>query len=403
MGGPLQGIRVLEWGVWHQGPHAAAILGDLGADVIKIEDKAGDPERGLRRERGISLELPGGRNALFELSNRSKRGITLDLKQERGKEVLYRLVKTADVFIQNYRPGAAQRLGLDYPTLSGLNPRLIYASATGFGQKGPHRSLPALDLLAVGRSGLASLVSDPRTIPLRAMGGLPDQVGAIVLALGVLAALVARERLGVGQELDSSLLGSTLYLEAMILAINLLTGKPYAVVPRERAANPLYNHYRCRDGTWLVLGMVQSDRHWPLCCQALGLAHLEKDPRFATALAREKNSAELVAILDGVFASRSQEEWMALFQERGLWASPVNPSLLDLPQDPQVVANEYIFDFPHPTLGPVKFVGLPVKFSRTPGQIQCPAPELGQHTEEVLLEAGYTWEEIQELKEAQVI
>src|SRR3972149_1701078 len=153
MGGPLRGIRVLEWGVWHRGPHAAAILGDLGADVIKIEDKAGDPERGLRRERGISLELPGGRNALFELSNRSKRGITLDLKQERGKGVLYRLVKTADVFIQNYRPGAAQRLGLDYPTLSGFEPRPIYASATGFGQKGPHPSLPAPDLLAVGGPG----------------------------------------------------------------------------------------------------------------------------------------------------------------------------------------------------------------------------------------------------------
>lgn len=398
---PLEGVRIIDWTIWQQGPVATAMLGDLGAEVIKIEDRTyGDPGRAMKRLRGLSTTLPGDRNFYFENNNRNKKSVTLNLKKERGREVVYRLVQKSDVFVQNFRQGVATRLGMDYPTLSRYNPRLIYATASGWGVRGPESGLPSFDYLGLARSGIMNAVGEPDMPPLSLVGGIADQMGAIMLAYGVLAALVARERLGVGQEVDVSHLGSMITLQGLNVAASLMLGTEMPRVLRKAAPNPLWNHYRCKDGTWLALAHLQPDRYWRDFCRAIGMPQLGEDPRFKNMDVREKHSAELIAILDEVFASRTYEEWDKTFREAGDFIYTSIRTVSDLSSDPQALENEYITDFDHPTLGKIKMVGIPVKFSKTPGAIRLPAPEFGQHTEEVLLEiCGYTWEEIEQLKD----
>jgi len=354
--------------------------------------------------RGPVAGMAPGRNFYFETNNRNKKSLTLDLGKERGREVVYRLVEKCDVFVQNFRQGVAARQGLDYPTLSKYNPRLIYATASGYGPRGPHSQEPAMDYLGLARSGIMNAVGEPDMPPLGMVGGLADQMGAIVTAYGILAAVVARERFGVGQEVDVSHLGSMTALQALNVAAVCLLGRELPRQERATAFNPLWNHYRCRDGRWLALAHLQPDRHWPDFCRALGIEELERDPRFEDARRREENAGELVAILDKIFATRTCDEWMEYLKQRGDFiCAPVN-RVADLVDDPQILENEYITDFDHPVLGRIKVVGLPVRLSRTPGSVRLPAPDFGQHTEEVLLEvAGYTWEEIEKLKEEEVI
>lgn len=405
MASPLEGIRILDWTIWQQGPVATAMLGDLGAEVIKIEERvAGDPGRGMKRVRGLAAELPGGRNFYFENNNRNKRGIALDLRKPGGKEIIYRLAEKSDVFVQNFRPGVAGRLGLDYVKLKECNPRIIYATASGYGLKGPERDEPTFDYLGLARSGIMNAVGDPDTPPQGMVGGLADQMGGIFLAYGILAALVARERLGVGQEIDCSHFGSMIAFQALNVAAACLVGRDLPRQERASAFNPLWNHYQCQDGKWIALAHLQPDRHWPPLCKALGIGHLEKDPRFADAVSRERNARELVVILDRIFATRQSAEWVKYLKSQGDFiVTPVN-SVADLLSDPQAVANEYVTDYEHPTLGKVKLPGIPVHFSKTPGAIRLPAPIFSQHTEEVLMElANYSWEDIEKLKQEEVI
>ena len=402
---PLEGIRVLDWTIWQQGPVATAMLGDLGAEVIKVEERlGGDPGRGLKRVRGMSTELPGGRNFYFENNNRNKKGITLDLKKEKGREVLCRLAARSDVLVQNMRTGVAERLGLDYPSLAKHNPRLIYAHASGYGPRGPEAREPAFDYLGLARSGVMLAVGEPGMPPLSFVGGLADQMGAIVLAYGVIVALLARERYGIGQEVDVSHLGSMIALQGLHVAAVCFLGKELPRQPRASASNPLWNHYQCQDGRWLALAHLQSDRYWEPFCQAIGRGDLARDPRYSNAQKREEHATVLVAILDQVFAQRPAQEWVKLLKEKGDFIlTPVN-SVADLPADPQVIANSYIVERDHPVIGRTKEVGLPVQFSRTPGSLRLPAPELGQDTEQVLTEiAGYTWEEVEALRRDEVI
>ena len=402
---PLEGIRVLDWTIWQQGPVATAMLGDLGAEVIKVEERlGGDPGRGLKRVRGMSTELPGGRNFYFENNNRNKKGITLNLKKEGGREVLCRLAARSDVLVQNMRTGVAERLGLDYPSLVKHNPRLIYAHASGYGPRGPEAREPAFDYLGLARSGVMLAVGEPGMPPLSFVGGLADQMGAIVLAYGVIVALLARERYGIGQEVDVSHLGSMIALQGLNVAAVCLLGKELPRQPRASAFNPLWNHYQCQDGRWLALAHLQSDRYWEPFCQAIGRGDLARDPRYSNAQKREEHATVLVAILDQVFAQRPAQEWVKLLKEKGDFIlTPVN-SVADLPADPQVIANSYIVERDHPVIGRTKEVGLPVQFSRTPGSLRLPAPELGQDTEQVLTDiAGYTWEEVETLRRDEVI
>lgn len=404
MAGVLDGIRVIEWALMIMGPRAASLLGDLGADVIKIEDReAGDPCRGVRKmQGGIPVRHPSGRNYLFEVGNRSKRGITLDLKKKPGREVLYRLVEKADVFLTNYRTDVAERLGTDYETLHRLNPRLVYTRASGYGHLGPDAHNPGNDYTGIARSGIMTLGSGPNG-PFYAPRGLGDDVGAIVTAYGTLAALVARERTGRGQLVDTSQLGALACLQGLSLGVALLTGQTFRALPRSKVVSPTSNEYQAADGKWLALGMFgRADKYWPDLCRAMEIEELRDDPRFKTAELREQHNEELIAIFDRVFATKPREAWLQVLKEVDVVAAPVNTQL-DLVTDPQMVENKYIIDCDHPVLGKVKMAGLPVQFSETPCQVGSVAPEHGQHTEEVLLELGYDWKEIEELGNQEVI
>jgi len=401
---PLEGVRVVDWTIWQQGPVCSAMLGDLGAEVIKIENReGGDPGRGLLRAQGIDLsDRP---NFYFEANNRNKKSLTVDLRKPEGQELVRELAAKSDVFVQNYRKGVADRLGLGYEELSERNPRLIYASATGYGPEGPDSGEPSFDHLGLARSGIMLAAGEPGMPPLGVAGGIADQMGAIMLAYGVLAALLAREKHGLGQRVDASHLGSMTMLQGLSLAMKLMLGVAMPRQARERAANPLWNHYRCGDDKWLALAMLQPDRYWEDLCRALGLPDLAGDERFGDNASRARNAAEAIAAFDAVFATRPRDEWIQhLKQSPGDFIFTIVNSVDDLPEDPQVRANDYIVDFDHPQHGTTQVVGLPVRLSKTPGSVRLAAPELGQHTEEVLLDVlGLDWDRIGELRSKEII
>jgi crotonobetainyl-CoA:carnitine CoA-transferase CaiB-like acyl-CoA transferase len=401
---PLEGIRVVDWTIWQQGPVCSAMLGDLGAEVIKVEEReSGDPGRGILRVSG--LDVSGRPNFYFEANNRNKKSLSVDLRKPEGQALVQELAARSDVFVQNFRKGVAARLGLDAATLRAHNPRLVYASATGYGPEGPDSGEPSFDHLGLARSGIMLAAGEPGMPPLAIAGGIADQMGAIMLAYGVMAALVARERLGVGQEVDASHLGSMAMLQGLSLSMKLMMGAAMPRMDRRKAGNPLWNHYRCADGRWIALAMLQSDRYWANFARAIGRPELADDARFGSLLARAQNAEACVAILDAAFASRDRDAWIAhLRQSPGDFIFTIVNSVDDLPTDPQVRANDYVVDFDHPQFGPTPMVGIPVRLSETPGSIRLAAPELGQHTEEILLDVlGLDWERISELRKQEVI
>lgn len=411
---PLEGIRVLDWTVNQQGPVATMLLGDLGADVIKLESPEGEMGRaytvGARRKSSkmigevTKIRLRGGRVFYFEANNRNKRGIVLDLKKEEAKQILYRLVEKSDVFVQNWRSGVAARLGVDYQTLSQHNPRLIYASGNTFGPEGPESERPGFDIMGHARSGMMLSMGHPDWAPVYPQGGMADQVGATMLSWGIVIALFVRERFGIGQEIDVSLLGSMISIQGLNVMSYLLQGAEYGRRDRKDSLNPLWNYYRCADGKWIVFSMSQDTRYWHDFCQVIGIEELEHDPRFTTSAKRGKNHKELIAILDRVMATRPRAEWLKRLSENGEVLYTHMNTIEDLDSDPQVLLNKYIVDFDHPVLGKVKEVGFPIRFSKTPASLRREAPMLGQHTEEVLMEVlGYTWEDIAKLKDRGVI
>ncbi len=393
MASPLDGIRVLDMTVFQQAPYATAMLADLGADVIKIEGPT-SPDPG-RWTTAVQTQTP--RNAYFHGLNRSKRGISVDLKNERGREAFYKLVEQADVFVSNLRRPALARLGADYKTLSGINPRLIYGRASAYGPKGPDADLAGMDILGQARGGLMSVTGTPDTGPLPAGVALADHIGALCLAFGLMVALFHRERTGEGQEIDSSLLGGQVCIQTHNFTDYLWCGRP--LQQRKRiGTNPTWNIYKGSDGKWFALGMNR-EHYWPPICNAIGRPEWIEDERFASLKMRIENRDLLFQLLDEHFANKSAAEWVRIFADADLLAAPVN-DYRDLAEDPQVIANEYVTEFdPGTGEAPIRMVGLPLMFSKTPWRIRSMAPEFGQHTEEVLLEAGFDWDEIAELRE----
>jgi crotonobetainyl-CoA:carnitine CoA-transferase CaiB-like acyl-CoA transferase len=399
---PLEGLRVIDWTIWQQGPVASAMLGDLGAEVIKLESRdGGDPGRGIGTIAGQKSDRPG---FYFEANNRNKQSLTVDLKQPEAREIVYRLAAVSDVFVQNFRKGVAERLGLGADELRRRNPRLIYANATGYGPEGPESGDPSFDQLGLARSGIMFAAGEPDMPPQQVGGGVADQMGAILLAYGVLAAVIARERFGIGQVVDASHLGSMSFLQGLSLTSRLINGAAFPRVPRTGAFNPLWNYYRCADDKWIALGMLQPDRYYADFVRALGQPELASDPRFATMGARAANCTAFIAILDAAFASKPRADWLDILRKGGDFIFTIVNSLNDLPGDPQMLANDYIVDFDHPTYGKTQYVGIPVRLSETPGSIRAPAPEHGQHTELLLTELlGYGWDEVSSLRERGVI
>lgn len=397
--GPLSGITILDCTIWQNGPFATVMLSDMGAEVIKVEDRTtGDPGRGF-----MDAGAASGVSGYFEAMNRNKQSITLDLKSAEGREVFYRLAARVDVVIQNFRHGVAEKLKIAYADLLPHNPKLIYASATGFGREGPDAAMGVFDILGQARSGaLQALRAPGDPVEYNNAFGLADQTGGILLAQAVTAALFARERSGEGQEVEVSQLGAMLSLQQMGITRHLVNGYEPAMSRRYAPRNPVFNLYKCQDEEWIAVGGLQGDRYWKDFCTILGLPALGADPRFATMQQRTAANRELVTELDQAFARLSCVTLLTQFAAAGIPCSRVN-SYADIASDPQVMANGYIVELEHPHLGPIREIGLPIHFSRTPAAPRSCAPELGQDTEAVLLKAGFDWDEISALREKGVI
>jgi crotonobetainyl-CoA:carnitine CoA-transferase CaiB-like acyl-CoA transferase len=384
--GPLAGVRVIEWAHAHMGPAGGMFLADMGADVVHVERPEGDMMRRTAGTWGVSHVLPHDRNAIFEDLSRNKRSVALDLRKPAGGRIMHELARQADVFLTNMRPAAIAKHQLDYETLARLNPRLIYCGATSFGERGPERDSPGLEMMGMARSGMLFGSSVRGQPPQHPTVGTSDRLGGIGIAMGIIAALFARERTGEGQAVYTSQLGWGINLQTVAVHIGANTGQNHRPVPRDDANDPLYNWYRCKDGTWTALGMIIYGEHfWPLVCEALGLAEIVRDERFATPQARETNRRELIALLDEAFAQITYPEWERAVREHDLIATRVN-ELTDLAADEQILANEYIKRQEHPVLGPWSWVTTPLRFTKTPVSIRSPAPDIGQHTDEVLRE-----------------
>ncbi len=400
MGGPLDGIRVVEIGFWVAGPSAGGVLADWGASVVKVEPPSGDPFRGLFIHLG-GKDAP--LNPPFELDNRGKRSIALNLDTPGGREVVGALLDRADVLVTNLRRPARSRLGLDYDELSRRYPRLIYASITGYGEEGPDCDRPTYDVGAFwSRAGIAASLMPPGTDPPYQRGAFGDHIAGVTAAGAIAAALLARERTGRGQLVSTSLLRIGVFVMGWDINTTLRLGVPTRPMTRSTAPNPLIGAYRAGDGRWFWLLGLQGDRHWPDLVRAIERPEWLRDPRFATIRDRRNNCGELVALLDEVFATRTLAAWGEALDAAGMWWAPIQ-STEEVVADPQAVAAGAFVDVPMPDGQTARMVASPVDYSDTPWQPRATAPELGQHTEEVLLELGYDWEAISALKERHVI
>lgn len=402
MHAPLEGIRVVEWAVFHAGPGGPAILSDLGAEVIKIERPGtGDPSRQQWRYKDIDFRLPGGRNIFYEGANRGKKSITIDLARPEGQEIAHGLVERSDVFFTNLRVHTVRKARMDYATLSKINPRLIYASVSGYGPMGPDAGRAAFDYQGQGKSGFMYSIGEPGMPPLLAQFGIIDQATAMMASYQVVLALLMRERFGVGQEVDVSLLGTASYLMYLNELVALLTGKE---VPRhdQASADALRNYYRCKDGRWVVQNQP-GEESWRHVCELLGHPELINDPRFDTRDKRLDNSKELVSIFKEAFLAKSSDEWVRLFNEKDLIICHVNTTTEAI-NDPQMAENGYIVDSHHPELGRIRIPGFPIRLGQAKINKELLAPGLGEHTDGILKEIlGYDDQEVARLRANGVI
>jgi crotonobetainyl-CoA:carnitine CoA-transferase CaiB-like acyl-CoA transferase len=396
----LEGIKVVEVSTWVAAPICGVLLAEFGADVIRIEPLQGDPVRGL---------IPRGSQASpafnywWEMWNRSKRGMALDLGAPGGREIVYRLAARSDIFLTNLRPGVLRREEMEYERIRELNARIIYAHITGYGPRGPETERPSFDALAFWtRSGFPAVLGEPDAPPVPLEGAMGDHpTGGLALA-GILLALYARERTGEGQKVDVSLLGSGCWMNGVDLQWALAFGRDHDRVSRKRTPNPLSNSYRCGCGRWLRFCMMDSDRYWSTFCKALERPDLEHDARFTSHMERWNNCKELIALIEQTIATRTLEEWTPAFDAHKLPWDPVK-TMSEVAKDPCVLENGYVTEYDHFSGRTVRAPACPVQLSETPASVRHGAPEHGQHNEEVLLELGFSWDDIARLKEKRAI
>ncbi len=398
MTGPLEGIRVVELGVWVAGPAGGGILADWGADVVKIEPPDGDPARQFLSMLGGDVPF----NPPFELDNRAKRGIVLDLTTDDGKDIARQLLDRADVFLTNIRLDALERLGLDAPTLLERFPRLVYGIITGYGLDGPERTRAAYDIGAFwARSGIASLLTAPGGEPPFQRGGMGDHGAGMAIASGICAALVARGRTGQGQLVATSLLRHGMYTIGFDLNTQLRFGVGIGTATHATMGNPAINCYQDRDGRWFWLIGLEGERHWPDLCRAVDRPEWVDDERFATASARRHNLRELIPALDEIFATRTRAEWGEALDEAGMWWAPMQTPE-ELLGDEQAWAGGGFVEVPDGE-STATMVNSPVDFAGTPASPRGMPPTLGQHTDEVLAELGWDAEAIAALRAKAVV
>lgn len=377
----LSGLRVVELGVWVAAPAAAALLGDWGADVVKIESPAGDPMRNVFGSLGIDGDLP---NPAFALDNRNKRSVVLDLRTEEDRAELEELLTGADVFVTNLRPDALDKLDLEPGATVERHPHLVYCSVTGYGLRGPDRNRPTYDIGAFwARSGLSMQMADGDGNPLNARGGVGDHITGLAALAGILAAVLEQRATGRGRVVEVSLLRTGAYILGWDLGLQLALGKVAGAEPRHRNQTPLMNPYRAADGRWFFFTGLEADRHIDAVLRALGRPELRDEPRFADASAIRKNRAEVIAVLDEIVAQRPLAEWAERFDAEGVWWAPAQTPI-EVVQDAQLLLNHGFVDVDG---GAIRTVNGPFDFSdaRTrPGSV----PQLGQHTDEVRTEVA---------------
>jgi crotonobetainyl-CoA:carnitine CoA-transferase CaiB-like acyl-CoA transferase len=389
MNGPLDGVRVLELCQVMAGPTCGMLLADLGADVVKVEKLPGGDDT-----RSYDKPQVNGESAAFLAMNRNKRSIALDLKRPEGQAVIKRMVADADVLVENFRKGTMEKFGLGYDALKGVNPRLIYCAITGYGRTGPYADKGGFDLIAQGISGLMSITGEPGQEPVKCGPPVCDINAGMLGALGIVAAYVHRLKTGEGQMVDTSLLEAGIHTTFWHSAIFLATGVSPEPTGSAHVLSAPYQAFRTRDG-WVTIGGA-NPANWERLARMIELPELLVDPRFRTNADRMQNRAALVEIISAKTRERTTGELVAALDAAGIPAGPVN-RIGEMLADPHVLARKMLVETVHPVAGPTKALGVPVKLSRTPGSVRRPAPLLGQHTREVLREAGFRDAEIDAL------
>lgn len=401
---PLEGIKVLDFSIAVAAPFGGTMLADMGAEVIKVERLQGEAQR---------LGLPAGMDDKLDTSvvekmpdtaswmafNRGKKDLAIDIRTEKGKEIILKMAEKADVVIQSFRPGVAERLGIGYEDILKINPKVIYCSFSGYGQTGPTAHRAGGDMWSQAMSGIVSLIGYPGGAPQMLPFPACDHVGGMLVAYAIMTALFVRERTGQGQSLTVNNLDAALYMQYSGFAEYLTNGKIPYKVGRSYGAPP-FGPFRAKDGD--VLTIFGTGPMWPDFCRLVGAENLADDPRFKTDEARHENREEIGRLLDEAFSKKTRAEWQQLFREAKMRCDPCL-TYDEVCAHPQLEANKMIHTTNHPTRGEVKMLGLPVKLEKTPGRPQGPSPLLGQHTEEILLGLGYSSEDIADLEAAGVI
>jgi crotonobetainyl-CoA:carnitine CoA-transferase CaiB-like acyl-CoA transferase len=397
--GIFDGLKVLDCASFIAAPAAATVLSDFGADVIKIEPPgAGDPYRNLPNLPGYPISE---HNYAWMLESRNKKSLALDLAKPEGRDVLRRLVREADVFITNFPPPVRQRLGVTYEELGPLNERLVYASFTGYGERGEEANKPGFDSNAWwARSGLMDLVrADEDTTPARSVAGMGDHPCAMALYSAIVTGLYRRERTGKGSHVSSNLMANGVWASSVLAQAKLCGAQFQERRPRERALNAVTNHYKCRDGRWLILSLLNEEKQWPALTKCLGRPDLKDDPRFATKADRHARSIELIGIFDEVFAGQDLAEWRQRLDGNGLVFGVVG-ILDDIPSDKQMLENDVLVPFEGSGIltvnSPIWVEGAGKTKPRHP-------PGLGEHSDEILHGAGYDEASIGKLRAAGVV
>jgi formyl-CoA transferase len=393
----LEDIKVLDLSRVLAMPYCSMMLGDLGAEIIRVERPGVGDET-----RHWGPPWAGDQSAYYLCTNRNKKSITIDLKKKDGQEIVCRLAQRSDVLLENFLPGSLAEMGLGYEQIKAVNPGIIYASVTGYGQEGPYRDLPGFDFIIQAQGGVMSIIGAPDGPPMKVGVAIVDITAGLFASSAILAALHYRVKTGIGQYIDIALLDSQVAWLANQASNYLISGQ----VPRRMGnAHPNivpYETFKAKDGIYIALG-VGNDNQWQKFCKLAELEHLMNDPRYATNPKRVENRKELVSFLQGVFLQKTSDEWLKLMGEAEIPSGPIN-TIDRVLADPQVLAREMVLEMEHPSTGKYKVIGSPMKLSETPVQYRIPPPLLGEHTAEILRDIlGYTQAEISRLKEEKVI
>jgi len=400
---PLEGMQVIDLTRALAGPYCTMMLGDLGAEVIKVERPGrGDDSRGWGPPFvGEPYGPYPGESAYFIAANRNKRSLTANLKNPEGQEIVCRLASVSDVLVENFRTGVLDRMGLGYDDLHDVNPGLVYCSISGYGRTGPYAERPGYDFIIQAEGGLMGIIGPEEGPPYRVGVPIVDITSGMFAATAILAALRARDRTGEGQLVDISLLDTQVALLANVASNYLVGGMEHRRYGNAHPNITPYEPFRARD-RWFAMA-VANERQWAVLCNVIGRPDLKDDPRFATNVTRVSNRAELTAALDEIFAARDADEWLEDLREAGLPCGPIN-TIPDVFDHPQAQVRGLALETEHPTAGPIQMTGFPYKLSHTPAEVRRPPPLLGQHTEEVLADLlGYSADQVTALREREII